>query len=79
MNIKNSTLHSNFKELLKPGHNLAHYGMASASDFDNRIYQQSIKNVNALLSNYQVRLPPVERFLRLFKITKKISHLHLMT
>lgn len=50
MNIKNSTLHSNFKEL-KPGHNLAHYVMASASDFDNRIYQQSIKNVNALLSN----------------------------
>lgn len=79
MNIQNSTLYSNFKELLKLVHYFEHCSSTSASDLDNRIYQPPIKNINALLSNYQMSLPPVERLLKLLEITKKISHLDLMT
>lgn len=64
MNIQNSTLYRNFKELLKLGHSLDYCSITSASDLENRIYQQPIKNINALLSNYQMSLPHVERLLK---------------
>lgn len=59
VNIQNSTLYNNFKELQKLGHNLDHCSITSESDFDNKIYQQHIKNVNALLSNSIIWAFPV--------------------